>query len=49
LVHGSLGRQSADEVHRTALLQLAAMGGKLLIKAENSFEAKGSKDSDESI
>jgi nicotinamidase-related amidase len=30
LVHGSLGRQSADEVRRTALLQLAAMGAEII-------------------
>lgn len=30
LVHGSLGRQSADEVRRTALLQLASMGAQII-------------------
>ncbi len=30
LVHESLGKQSADEVRRTALLQLASMGARIL-------------------
>src|ERR1700723_463677 len=30
LIHDSLGRQSADEVRRTALLQLASMGAQII-------------------
>jgi nicotinamidase-related amidase len=38
LVHDTLGRQSVDEVRRTALLQLAAMAATIIDETDNSVE-----------